>query len=176
MQTPSDFYRIQFTADPVQLVFFRAGLGAWLEGLQWPTADRIDALLAISEACTNSVQHAYRIGDAVDTEGEIDVTGRVVAGPDSRRIVVTVRDSGVWRGSGDSDGVAGYGLTAIRACMERVKIQHDERGTVVTMTSRAVPLAARRGETAPGATATERATSSDAPHEDPPASQVQQYR
>ncbi|MEJ3653636.1 ATP-binding protein [Actinomycetes bacterium KLBMP 9759] len=173
MQTPSDFYRIQFTADPVQLVFFRAGLGAWLEGLQWPAADRIDALLAISEACTNSVQHAYRIGDAVDAEGEIDVTGRVVTGPDSRRIVVTVRDSGVWRGEGD--GVAGYGLTAIRACMERVKIQHDERGTVVTMTSRAVPLAAHATESITGSVTGEVAASGQ-PREDPPASQVRRYR
>jgi anti-sigma regulatory factor (Ser/Thr protein kinase) len=127
------FYRIRFAADPVQLIFFRAGLNAWLRGLQWPEPDRVDAVLAISEACTNSVEHAYRTGEP----GDVDVTGRLVVDDTSRRIVVVVRDEGRWRTGTNGDG---YGLTTVRECMADVRIRHDADGTVVTMTSRPVPL------------------------------------
>jgi anti-sigma regulatory factor (Ser/Thr protein kinase) len=132
---PVDFYSIRFTADPVQLVFFRGGLDRWLRQLDWPETDRIDALLAVSEACTNCVDHAYPRGAA----GDVEVVARLVVEPGERRIVVVVRDHGTWRGS----GADGLGLTAVRACMDRVRIRHDERGTTVTMTTRAVPLEER---------------------------------
>jgi hypothetical protein len=66
------------------------------------------------------------------------VTGRVVLGRTDRHLVVVVRDRGRWRQAGGD----GYGLTTVRACMERVRIRHDDHGTVVTMTSRSVPLIA----------------------------------
>jgi anti-sigma regulatory factor (Ser/Thr protein kinase) len=140
------FYCIRFTADPVQLIFFRGGLDRWLQGLQWPEPDRVDAILAVSEACTNSVQHAYPVGEL----GEVEVVGRLVVGPAGRRIVVVVRDHGQWRAE---PGGPGYGLTTVRACMERCKIRHDGQGTVVTMTSRPVPLldSPPDGDGAPGA-------------------------
>lgn len=129
----SDFFSIRFTADPVQLIFFRAGLDRWLRVLQWPEPDRVDALLAVSEACTNSVEHAYAAGAA----GEVEVVGRLVVGSVDRRVVVVVRDHGRWR---PVPGGTGYGLTTVQACMERVKIHNDDTGTVVTMHSRPVPL------------------------------------
>jgi anti-sigma regulatory factor (Ser/Thr protein kinase) len=126
------FFSIRFTAEPIQLYFFRAGLDRWLRGLKWPDLDRVDALLAVGEACSNSVEHAYMIGDP----GEVEVVGRLVLGATDRRIVVVVRDHGQWR---EEPGDRGYGLTTVRACMARVKINHDELGTVVTMSSRPVP-------------------------------------
>ena len=128
------YYRIRFAADPVQLIFFRGGLNAWLEQLRWPEADRVDAVLAISEACTNAVDHAYATGDL----GDVEVVGRLVVGARDRSIVVVVRDEGRWRDPGS--GGPGYGLRAVHECMEQVRIRHDAGGTVVTMTSRAVPL------------------------------------
>jgi anti-sigma regulatory factor (Ser/Thr protein kinase) len=132
MTATTGYYRIRFAADPVQLIFFRAGLNAWLRGLRWPEPERVDAVLAISEACTNSVQHAYPIGDP----GDVDVTGRLVLDETTRRIVVTVRDEGRWRTASG----CGYGLTTVRECMAEVRIRHNADGTVVTMTSRPVPL------------------------------------
>lgn len=133
MTATTGYYRIRFAADPVQLIFFRAGLNAWLRGLQWPEPDRVDAVLAISEACTNAVQHAYGSG----RPGDVDVTGRLVVDETARRIVAVVRDEGRWR-TGPTG--RGYGLTTMRECMADVHVRHDADGTVVTMTSRPVPL------------------------------------
>lgn len=133
MSEQTGFYRIRFAADPMQLIFFRGGLTRWLGRLQWPEPERIDAVLAISEACGNSVEHAYPAEDV----GEVEVVGRVVVGTTTRHIVVVVRDTGRWRGAGESRGL---GLTTVHACMERVRIRHGGGGTVVTMTSRPVPL------------------------------------
>lgn len=135
MAEPTDYYAIRFSADPVQLIFFRHGLDRWLAGLQWPEAERVDAVLAISEACCNAVEHAYPAGEP----GEVEVTGRLVLAPTDRHLVVIVRDHGRWR---QDAGAGGFGLTTVRACMDRVRIRHDDRGTVVTMTSRSVPLVA----------------------------------
>ncbi len=135
MAEPTDYYAIRFSADPVQLIFFRHGLDRWLAGLHWPEAERVDAVLAISEACGNAVEHAYPSGEP----GDVEVTGRVVLGQADRHLVVVVRDRGRWRQTGTDEG---YGLTTVRACMDRVRIRHDEQGTVVKMTSRTVPLVA----------------------------------
>jgi anti-sigma regulatory factor (Ser/Thr protein kinase) len=127
------FFRIRFTADPVELIFFRGGLNRWLLGLQWPDVDRHDAVLAVSEACDNSVQHAYSGAE----RGEVEVVARVMIGSDDRRIVAVVRDHGHLPGSW---GDRGLGLTMLHACMDRVQIRRAEGGTMVTMTSRPVPL------------------------------------
>lgn len=135
----TDFYRIRFDADPVQLLFFRHGLDRWLTGLDWPEVERGDVVLAVHEVCANAVQHAY----LVSGPGDVEVVARLVAGPSARHLVVEVRDHGQWRGDGPT---AGLGLTAVRACMATVRIKHDAGGTVVRMTSRPVP---QQGEAAP---------------------------
>jgi anti-sigma regulatory factor (Ser/Thr protein kinase) len=127
-------YSIRFSADPVQLTFFRFGLGRWLHSLQWPEAERKDIVLAVSEACTNSVEHAYTIDDEA---GDVEVTARLVLGPDGRRVAIKVRDWGRWR-SDRAD--PGHGLVLIQACMEHARIRHDEHGTSVLMFSRPVPI------------------------------------
>jgi anti-sigma regulatory factor (Ser/Thr protein kinase) len=133
MTATTGYYRIRFAADPVQLIFFRAGLNAWLRGLQWPEPDRIDAVLAISEACANAVQHAYPSGEP----GDVDVTGRLVVDENVRRIVVVVRDEGRWQNQANARG---YGLKAVHECMADVRIRQAVDGTVVTMISKPVPL------------------------------------
>ena len=95
--------------------------------------ESIDAIaLAVTEACTNVVRHAYPFGAG----GEVEVTGRLVLEPERRRLAVTVRDQGTWRPEVAGQG---YGLRTMRACMERVTIRHGEDGTAVTLISKAVP-------------------------------------
>ncbi|SDH57988.1 ATP-binding protein [Pseudonocardia oroxyli] len=133
MADDAGYYSIRFGADPVQLAFFRAGLDRWLQGLSWPEEARVDAILAVSEACTNAVKHAYVGG----VPGDVEVVGRLVAGPSSRQIVVTVRDEGVWR---PDQGATGYGMSVMNGCMDRVSIRRDDAGTTVTLRSVPVPL------------------------------------
>ena len=125
-------FRIRFRADPVELALFRAGLNRWLIGLGWPATDRQDAVLAINEACDNSVRQACW-GDP----GEVEVVARLVIEVDGRRIVAVVRDQTGPPRAGNADGTW---LTIVNACMDRVRIKPGQGGTSVTMTSRPVPL------------------------------------
>lgn len=125
-------FRIRFRADPVELALFRAGLNRWLLGLGWPATDRQDAVLAINEACDNSVRQA-----CWGEPGEVEVVARLVIGVDGRRIVAVVRDQS---GSPRGGGADGTWLTIVNACMDRVRIKPGQGGTCVTMTSRPVPL------------------------------------
>jgi anti-sigma regulatory factor (Ser/Thr protein kinase) len=134
----SGFFTIRFRADLVQLVLFRAGLDRWLRELEWPEAERVDLLLAVGEVSGNAVDHAYLHGEA----GEVEVTGRLVVAAGRRSIVVVVRDHGRWRSDHGGDG---FGFTTVRACTARLRISHDDAGTVVTMNSRPVPLGSRTG-------------------------------
>jgi len=128
----TDSYSIRFPADPVQVALFRHGLDRWLQGLEWPDEHRVDALLAINEACTNVVRHAYPVG----FPGDVEVTGRLVLEPERRRLAITVRDRGRWHPAPEGRG---FGLRTMRACMHRVVIRHDDEGTAVTLISNAVP-------------------------------------
>jgi len=123
-------FRIRFRADPVELALFRAGLTRWLLGLDWPATARQDAVLAINEACDNSVRRVC-LGD----RGEVEVVARLVIGADDRRIVAVVRDD-----AGPSGPAGGAWLAIANACMERVRIKPVPGGTSVTLTSRPVPL------------------------------------
>lgn len=141
MLARTDYYSIRFDADPVQLIFFRFGLDRWLETLRWPERHRDDVMLAVSEACTNAVQHAYPAGDP----GEVEVIGRLVVGLGRRHLVVSVRDWGEWR----PEQGTGFGLTTVHACMARVKIKRDGDGTLVSMTSRPVAAGEREDGSGP---------------------------
>ena len=128
------FFQIRFRADPIELALVRGGLNRWLLGIEWPTADRQDAVLAINEACDNCVQQAW----LRDGRGEVEVVARLVISLHDRRIVVVVRDHGP---SPSAGGVGdGAWLTMANACMDRVQVRSAGGETTVTMTSRPVPL------------------------------------
>ncbi len=134
MSAQTGFFRIRFRADPVELAFFRAGLNRWLLDLQWPEADRVDAVLAINEVCDQGVRQAWVRGGVA----EMEVSARLVIGADDRRIVAVVCDDVRAPIADDPDGLW---LAMVGACMHRVQVRHRGDGTRVTMTSRPVPLA-----------------------------------
>ena len=142
MSAQGGYFQIRFTADPVELAFFRAGLDRWLAGLGWPDLERQDAVLAVNEACDNSVRYSYMSED----RGEVEVVARLMVGVEDRRIVVVVRDHGSSPGRWEVDEI---GLTVVRACMDRVKIGRTASSTTMTMTSRPVPLLATRTQRRP---------------------------
>ena len=74
-----------------------------------------DARLALTEACTNVVRHAYA-GD----EGPLDVTFT----PEPDRLTIVVSDEGRGIAPSTSSESLGLGLPLIRALSDGLEIQH----------------------------------------------------
>ena len=92
--------RLTLPARPENVAVVRHVLGAFAEALQLPDPVIEDMRLAVTEACTNVVRHAYADGDP----GAVEILIR----PDGRTLQVTVTDQG--RGLGPSNDSAGPGL------------------------------------------------------------------
>ncbi len=112
-------------ADPARLGSVRRNLGRWLSGHAVPKEDADDIILASSEACANSIEHAYGPGT-----GSVDIEAAVADG----EITVVVRDTGRWRPS--RNGGRGRGLAFIEACMDSCTLTRSEGGTEVRMQRR----------------------------------------
>jgi serine/threonine-protein kinase RsbW len=98
-------------------------------------AETADVALAISEAVSNVVQHAYRDGRTGDV--------RVVACGRPSELVVVVRDYGCgMRPHPDSPG-AGFGLSIIGAATSEMKVERpDDGGTRIRLRFRRLARAA----------------------------------
>ena len=104
----------------------RAVLGALAEALQLPPTLVDDLRLAVTEACTNVVRHAYQ-----DGLGAIDVT--IHPEGDTLRVVVADRGRGIGP-SADRHG-PGLGLPLIAELADDLEIEHSPAaGSSVSMT------------------------------------------
>jgi serine/threonine-protein kinase RsbW len=116
----------------------------WLRGLRWPGGQREDLVLALSEAVSNSVEHGYRIRAGAPRPdlagGTVEVRARVLAEANgTRRIALTVRDHGGWHEPVAPARFRGHGLSIIRACADEFRIDGDESGTTLALTTRSAP-------------------------------------
>src|SRR3712207_3316783 len=86
---PGGLLRLTFDADPTVLSGMRQSLRDWLAAVGAGEDDTYDVLVAATEACANSVEHAY---------GPIDATFELEAQAlRDGEVLVVVRDSGSWR-------------------------------------------------------------------------------
>ena len=107
--------RLTLPARPENVAVIRHVLGAFAEALDLP-ADRVeDMRLAVTEACTNVVRHAYHDGES----GLIDVVIR----PNGERLDVIVTDYGAGMGPSPDLSGPGLGLPLITALAESVDLQ-----------------------------------------------------
>jgi anti-sigma regulatory factor (Ser/Thr protein kinase) len=107
--------RLTLPARPENVAVVRHVLGALAEALALSPAVIDDMRLAVTEACTNVVRHAY------EGEGTIDVVVR----PRGDHLEVVVADQG--RGIGpspDTEG-PGLGLPLIAALADNFEIERD---------------------------------------------------
>jgi serine/threonine-protein kinase RsbW len=106
--------RLTLPARPENVAVVRHVLGALAEALRLPDPVIDDMRLAVTEACTNVVRHAY--------EGE-DGTIDVVVRPKGEELEVIVADAG--RGIGPSPDTAGpgLGLPLIAALADHLEIE-----------------------------------------------------
>jgi serine/threonine-protein kinase RsbW len=96
---------------------FAASLGVAEETL-------VDLRLAVNEACSNVVRHAY-----VGEEGEMEVEARPIGGC----LLVTVQDQGHGFSGTSSDPGAGLGLQVATAVSGSFAIQQNAPGTEVRL-------------------------------------------
>jgi len=116
----------------------RRTLTVWMDERSVADEHREDLVLAVSEAVTNVVDHAYR---GVETPGCVEVDVELTHedehadGPE-RWLTVAVTDYGTWRSERASKGFRGRGLQMIRACTDWRHIERRSVGTRVTMARR----------------------------------------
>ena len=92
--------RLTLPARPENVAVVRHVLGAFAEALQLPDPVIEDMRLAVTEACTNVVRHAYADGEP----GPVEILIR----PEGDTLQVIVSDQG--RGLGPSEDSTGPGL------------------------------------------------------------------
>ena len=116
---------IPATAD--RLHALRRRLGNWAVDAG-ATEDLAESLiLAVDEAMSNAVNHAYEAQPA----GTFDL--HATHDPDHNAIRVTVRDHGRWQ-EVDPGSLGGRGLVLIRALAHEATIERTANGTAVRMT------------------------------------------
>jgi anti-sigma regulatory factor (Ser/Thr protein kinase) len=119
---------LRLPADPKVLAEIRLVLRRWLRHHGANDSQTLEITLAVSEACTNAIEHAYSPAPAEFT---------VHAAAQDGRLTFVVTDAGRWRPPRGQD--RGRGLTIIRAAMDEVEINTSGTGTEITMNRRIAP-------------------------------------
>ena len=117
--------RLTLPARPENVAVVRHVLGAFAEALQLPDPVIEDMRLAVTEACTNVVRHAYADGEP----GPVDILIRPVG--DKLHVIVSDRGRGL--GPSDDTSGPGLGLPLIAALAHTLEIGPGESGSRVEM-------------------------------------------
>ncbi|HEY2207511.1 MAG TPA: ATP-binding protein [Pseudonocardia sp.] len=120
----------------------RRRLRSWLTWQEWPTEEIEDLLLAVSEAVSNSVEHAY----PPDEPGSVRVRAELQAEQQDRhRMVIVITDEGVWHDPSPEPVNRRRGIPMMRATTAGLEVDGTDEGTWVRMVSRpvSVPASAR---------------------------------
>jgi anti-sigma regulatory factor (Ser/Thr protein kinase) len=118
--------RLTVPAHAENVVLVRAVVGALAEALKLPTPLIDDIRLAVTEACTNVVRHAY-----AGREGPLEVH---VEPEDSDCLAVVVIDHGQGIRPNPSGDGPGLGLPLIAALTSQLEIEHEpDQGSRISM-------------------------------------------
>jgi serine/threonine-protein kinase RsbW len=98
----------------------------WLAPLALAGDAKDDLVLAVSEAATNSVEHAYIPATADDT---VELTFWT----EPQAVCIEVVDHGVWQTPSDQPADRGRGIQLMQRLMALVLIHYDTRGTRVLL-------------------------------------------
>ncbi len=105
-------------------------VGDWLSGLRSSVEDGVGVALAVGEAVTNAIQHAF-VGQRVGTvrvEAELQKDGV---------LAFSVHDDGCWLPpESSSSGRSGRGLSMIARLCDRMVVHRDTGGTVIELRRR----------------------------------------
>ena len=113
-------------ADAGQLAAMRAAVHRWLAPFGLSDDTEHDVVLAVSEAATNAVEHAY---PPDDPDGRVELTFWC----DDESLHIAVVDRGTWREPPTGPRSRGFGLPMMRRLVAAVAIEHAGRGTRVVL-------------------------------------------
>lgn len=116
---------IDVLATPDQLSGIRGQITTWLQATGIPDELAGDIVLVVNEACTNSIEHAYRA----------TAPGRMVvcAEAKGRGICIRIIDFGSWKLPDANPRTRGRGVPLMRAVSGDVLLEGTSTGTTVTM-------------------------------------------
>nr|WP_280510922.1 SpoIIE family protein phosphatase [Nocardia farcinica] len=131
-QPPAPLH-LRVPAEATRLSALRRTLQAWFSAAAVPHDLAADLVAAANEACSNSIEHAYRA--AADSGEVVDLAARIELDPDgdTERLVIEVVDTGTWQPRSPDPGYRGRGLDMMRALTEELDIDHSGPGTRVRM-------------------------------------------
>ncbi|MEU3013181.1 SpoIIE family protein phosphatase [Nocardia asteroides] len=122
---PPEPLRLDIPAAAAELTGLRRNLYRWFATAAVPHDLAADLVAAANEACSNSVEHAYR-----DTEpGRVTLTATC----EGNRVVIEITDFGTWVPTPTDPGFRGRGVEMMRVLTEDLEFGHDEKGTRVRM-------------------------------------------
>jgi anti-sigma regulatory factor (Ser/Thr protein kinase) len=154
-QRRSELMMVQ-PALPTSQRVVRHAVARWLERAHWPEDGVEDITLAVTEAVTNVIEHAYLDHDpgAIHLYAWItpmaDPGRPVLAAPprtgraatQGRQVIIVVSDRGRWdpqRRTVDLNGHRGRGIAMMTALMATIHIQRSSNGTAVVLVSPVSP-------------------------------------
>ena len=123
--SPPQQFHADLPAFSGALATLRPRLDDWLNALGGSNEDTLAIQLAVLEAVSNVLEHAYRDdAGSVRVEGLLDRAGRAC---------MTITDTGRWTHPSPHPGNRGRGFALIRGSMDTVEIDSTETGTTVLM-------------------------------------------
>jgi len=130
-QPPAPLH-LDLPAEAGRLSGLRRTLRNWLSAAAVSHDLAADLVAAANEACSNSVEHAYRAGGDAP---RVVLTAWAGREPDSdaEKLVIEVVDTGVWQPRAADPGHRGRGIDMMRALTEDLEIDHTGTGTRVRM-------------------------------------------
>lgn len=131
--------RTTVPARPGQLATVRQQLQEWMDACGVSEQDAVCVQIAIGEAASNVVEHAYQSGQDGDLELLVSISA-------DGELTAEVSDQGEWVPPRRESQLRGRGLPLMRACMESMELSKADGGTVVRMRRRlGFPVGAAAG-------------------------------
>lgn len=133
---PARQLRLRCPAALTELRVVRQRVQRWAHGHGLPDGVVMDLQLALGEAVSNGIEHAYPDSGllpevAVDVELELRTSGGEPV------VAARVTDRGRWRAVPASPGYRGRGLALIQRLSREMQVLHTTEGTQVTF---AIPV------------------------------------
>lgn len=130
----SDHMHVALDAEPQLVGVVRHAARRWLTAVQWPEQETGELVFAISEALSNSVEHAY----CEPRPGRVTLDLAVEHAGDRRTVRAVITDFGRWRKVRPRRD-RGNGLALIKTLVGGLRVDSDDAGTRVAMRSASVP-------------------------------------